>query len=59
MRARPPRKRVYHPLFLVDVEEGADYLTTEAGLTVATVWYQLLKQALEHIQAVLEIGRLG
>src|SRR5882724_4415694 len=51
-------KLVYRPLFLADVEQCADYLATEAGEAVAAAWYQALKQALQHIQKVPEIGRV-
>jgi plasmid stabilization system protein ParE len=49
---------VYRPLFLADVTECADYLTSEAGETVATAWYGSLKKALQHIQKTPQIGRL-
>ena len=51
-------KLIYRPLFLTDVEECADYLTSEAGEVVAAAWYESLKQALQHIQEVPEIGRI-
>ena len=51
-------KLVYRPLFLADVEQCADYISTEAGEAVAAAWYQALKKALEHIQRVPEIGRV-
>jgi plasmid stabilization system protein ParE len=51
-------KLVYRPLFLADVEQCADYLSTEADEAVAAAWYQALKKSLEHIQRVPEIGRV-
>ena len=51
-------KLVYRPLYLSDVAECADYLCTEAGDKVAAGWYQALKQSLEHIRRVPEIGRI-
>jgi toxin ParE1/3/4 len=51
-------KLVYRPLFLADVEQCADYLSTEGGEAVAAAWYAALKTALEHIQRVPEIGRI-
>ncbi len=51
-------KLTFRPQFLVDVDECADYLTTEAGETVALAWYESLKKALTQIQEVPEIGRL-
>jgi plasmid stabilization system protein ParE len=51
-------KLIYRPLFLADVEQCADYLATEAGPAVAAAWYQALKQSLQHIQDVPEIGRV-
>jgi plasmid stabilization system protein ParE len=51
-------KLVYRPLFLADVEQCADYLATEAGEAVANAWHKALKQALQHIQDVPEIGRV-
>jgi plasmid stabilization system protein ParE len=49
---------VYRPLFLADVEQCADYLSTEADEAVAAAWYEALKKSLEHIQRVPEIGRV-
>jgi toxin ParE1/3/4 len=51
-------KLVYRPLFLADVEQCADYISTEAGEAVAAAWYAALKKSLEHIQRVPEIGRV-
>ncbi|HEX3856905.1 MAG TPA: type II toxin-antitoxin system RelE/ParE family toxin [Verrucomicrobiae bacterium] len=51
-------KLVYRPLFLADVEQCADYISTEAGEAVAGAWYAALKKSLEHIQRVPEIGRV-
>ena len=51
-------KLVYRPLFLADVEQCADYLSTEADETVAAAWYAALKKSLEHILRVPEIGRV-
>jgi len=51
-------KLVYRPLFLADVEQCADYLSTEADEAVAAAWYAALKKSLEHIQRVPEIGRV-
>jgi plasmid stabilization system protein ParE len=51
-------KLVYRPLFLADVEQCADYISTEAGEAVAVAWYAALKKALEHIQRMPEIGRV-
>ncbi len=51
-------KLVYRPLFLADVEQCADYISTEAGEAVAAAWYAALKKALEHIQRTPEIGRV-
>lgn len=51
-------KLTFRPQFLADVDECADYLTTEAGETVAVAWYESLKKALTRIQEVPEIGRL-
>jgi plasmid stabilization system protein ParE len=51
-------KLVYRPLFLADVEQCADYLSTEADEAVAVAWYAALKKSLEHIQRVPEIGRV-
>jgi len=51
-------KLIYRPPFLADVEECADYLSTEAGETVAVAWYAALKKSLDHIQREPEIGRI-
>jgi len=51
-------KLIHRPLFLADVEQCAYYLATEASEAVAAAWYQALKQALQHIQEVPEIGRI-
>ncbi len=48
----------FRPSFFADVEDCADYLTTEAGEQVAAAWYESLKKTLNQIQAVPEIGRL-
>jgi plasmid stabilization system protein ParE len=49
---------IARPLFLVDVEEAADYLFTEAGEKTATGWRDELKRALKLIRDFPEIGRL-
>ncbi|HZL13882.1 MAG TPA: type II toxin-antitoxin system RelE/ParE family toxin [Verrucomicrobiae bacterium] len=51
-------KLVYRPVFLADVEQCADYLSTEADEAVAAAWYAALKKSLEHIQRVPGIGRV-
>ncbi len=48
----------FRPVFFADVEQCADYLTTQAGVEVATAWFESFKKALNQIQAVPEIGRL-
>jgi plasmid stabilization system protein ParE len=49
---------IARPLFLVDVEEAADYLFTEAGETIAIGWRDELKRALKLVRDFPEIGRL-
>jgi toxin ParE1/3/4 len=51
-------KLVLRPLFLSDVTECADYLTTEAGEPVAVAWYESLQTAVQHILKTPKIGRL-
>ena len=51
-------KLLFRPLFLSDVAECAEYLTSEADTTVASDWYEALKKALLIIQKTPEIGRL-
>lgn len=51
-------KLLYRPLFLADVTECADYLTSEAGESVAAAWYESLKKSIQHIRKTPEIGRL-
>lgn len=50
-------KLLFRPLFLSDVAECAEYLTSEADATVASAWYEALKKALAQIQNTPEIGR--
>ena len=49
---------IRRPLFLVDVEETADYLFTEAGEATALRWKDALKRTLALLREFPEIGRL-
>jgi plasmid stabilization system protein ParE len=51
-------KVIRRPLFLVDVDEAADYLLTEAGEMIALRWRDELKRALNLIREFPEVGRL-
>lgn len=51
-------KLLFRPLFLSDVAECAEYLTSEADANIAATWYEALKKALQQIQEAREIGRL-
>jgi len=51
-------KVVKRPAFLLDVADGADYLTTEAGEAVARRWKDSLDKTIALITRFPEIGRL-
>ena len=51
-------KVIRRPLFLVDVDEAADYLFTEAGEATALRWRDELKRILTLIHEFPEVGRL-
>jgi len=51
-------KTIRRPLFLVDVEEAADYLFSQADEKIALRWRDELKHTLNLIQEFPEIGRL-
>ena len=51
-------KAVLRPLFLVDVDDTADYLFTEANESTASRWRDELKQTMNLIREFPEIGRL-
>jgi plasmid stabilization system protein ParE len=51
-------KSIKRPLFLVDLEEVADYLSTEADELTALRWRNELKRTLSLISEFPEIGRL-
>jgi plasmid stabilization system protein ParE len=51
-------KAIRRPLFLVDVDEAADYLFVEAGETTALRWRDELKRTLNLIREFPEVGRL-
>jgi plasmid stabilization system protein ParE len=46
------------PVFLLDVEDCADYLVTEAGEEVARRWKAELDRIIELIRSQPEVGRL-
>jgi plasmid stabilization system protein ParE len=49
---------VVRPQFLVDIEDCADYLHTEADEAVAELWRKEFKRAVALIQKHPELGRL-
>lgn len=51
-------KAIRRPLFLVDVEETADYLSSEAGEEVALRWKDALRRTLALLRRFPQIGRL-
>ncbi len=51
-------KAVRRPQFLTDLEEGADYLQTQAGDEVLARWRESVKNTLRLIQQFPELGRL-
>lgn len=48
----------YRPQFLADVQDGAEYLTEEAGEAVAAKWLEELKARLSLIAQFPEVGRV-
>ena len=51
-------KVVRRPVFLLDVADAADYLTTEAGEAVTRRWKESLDTTIALIAKFPEIGRL-
>lgn len=51
-------KLIRRPHFISDLEEGADYLHTEAGADVVARWRDAIKRTVKLIQQFPELGRL-
>lgn len=51
-------KAVFRPRFILDIEEAADYLQTEAGEPVVVQWRDALKQTLAALREFPELGRI-
>lgn len=51
-------KLIRRPRFIADLEEGADYLQTEAGEVVVARWREAIKRTARLLQQFPELGRL-
>lgn len=51
-------KIIWRPLFVVDVEQAADYFSTEAGEETAIRWQNSLNTTLVLLKDFPEIGRV-
>jgi len=51
-------KVIHRPQFLADLEDGADYLQTDAGDVVVAQWQESVKATVKLIRQFPEIGRL-